>query len=146
MMEEKKPEHNKIPKTYIVQKQATYFHGVFWIGEDLEKAKAAADNLAAYDSDDHHEWHVKEFKNVPVNEARNDAEHKTVYKTANQKRVLEKLSSFGGIRYGQAVICPEGEAKVIAPPALGETVCTVELCASGIRHSYDISELSYKRL
>lgn len=144
-MEENKPEHNKIPKTYIVEKEAAYSHGIFWIGEDLEKAKASADNLAAYDSDDHHEWHVKEFKNVPVNEARNDAEHKTVYKTAKYMS-LEEFSRFFRIRYGQAVICPEGKAKVIAPPALGGTVCTVELCASGIRHSYDISELSYKRL
>ncbi len=146
MMEENKPEHNKIPKTYIVQKQAVYFHGVFWVGQNLEKAKAAADDFAASDSDDYHEWHVKEFKEVPLNQALNDADHKTVYKTAKQKRVLEKLSRFGGIRYGQAVICPEGEAKVIMPPALGGTICTVELCANGIRHRYDISELSYKRL
>lgn len=70
---------------YIVEKQATFLHGVFWIGDDLELAKCRADDLAAHDNDDYHEWRVREFKEVALPDAIRDAEHNTVYTTTKTK-------------------------------------------------------------
>lgn len=70
---------------YIVEKEAVYLHGVFWIGRDLDEAKRKADEFAAHDSDDHHEWHVREFEEIALSDAKQDADHKTVY-TVSKRR------------------------------------------------------------
>lgn len=49
--------------TYIIVKTAVYDHGVMWIGEDLDEAKAEADYFAKDEYDDgHHEYEVRLFK------------------------------------------------------------------------------------
>ena len=66
---------------YIIEKEAVYLHGVFWMGSDLEEAKKKADEYASHDSDGHHDWHVREFEEVALPSAEGDADHNTVYTT-----------------------------------------------------------------
>lgn len=73
------------PVMYIIEKEAVYLHGVFWIGSDLEEAKRKADDFATHDSDDHHEWHVREFEEVALSNAERDADHKVVYTTSKSR-------------------------------------------------------------
>ena len=72
---------------YIVEKESCYLHGVFWIGSDLEEAKKKANEFAAHDSDDHHDWHVREFEEVELSLASEDAFHNTLYTTRKSEQI-----------------------------------------------------------
>jgi len=71
---------------YIVEKDAKYLHGVFWIGSDLEEAKRQADKYAENDKDGHHDWYVRIFKEVPKNLSQYNADHDSVYSTNKKIR------------------------------------------------------------
>jgi hypothetical protein len=46
---------------YFIEKYAVYSHGVFWVGNDIDEAKAECDRLASIDVDSHHTYGVFEF-------------------------------------------------------------------------------------
>ncbi len=47
--------------TYLIVKTSIYDHGVMWIGDDLDQAKAKADYFASNHDDGHHDYEVREF-------------------------------------------------------------------------------------
>lgn len=53
-------------KIFYVQKESSYFHGIFGIFDSAEEAIERADKLAAMDRDDHHSWCVREFKEIDL--------------------------------------------------------------------------------
>lgn len=51
---------------YFVQKEGVYFHGIYWIGEDLEEAKQKAKEFASKDVDDYHSWVVYKYSEATL--------------------------------------------------------------------------------
>lgn len=97
---------------YYIEKQGVYGHGVFWIGESLEKAVSKANKFAKLDRDNYHSWAVCEFidseqnTNAPENSddewtfCWDDAERKEIYSTEkdccdNDLFVVLKISAHG---------------------------------------------------
>lgn len=64
---------------YFLYKTGVYGHGVFWIGDNLEEGKKAADAAASKDKDDYHEWELHEFTEAGCTYTR-DSEHPVVYR------------------------------------------------------------------
>ena len=83
MSKAKSSESDQLPSAvmYIIEKEGVYLRGVFWMGSDLDEAKKKADDFAALDSDDYHNWRVREFREIPLGNAGIDAGHNTVYTT-----------------------------------------------------------------
>lgn len=75
---------------YYIEKEGVCFHGVFWIGINLEKGKKMVDKFARSDVDDYHSWVLKKyipfkFKKDDIN---SDFRGKTIYSTT--KDVVKK--------------------------------------------------------
>lgn len=67
--------------TYFIQKEGVYGHGVFWIGEDIEKGKQVCLQLASEDDDDYHRWVLMLFK--PDQDATKDPNHTKIFECRN---------------------------------------------------------------
>jgi hypothetical protein len=64
---------------YFLYKMGVYGHGVFWIGDNLEEGKNAADTAASEDIDDYHEWELCEFTDAGCKYPY-DSDHPVVYR------------------------------------------------------------------
>ena len=65
---------------FFLYKNGVYGHGVFWIGEDMEEGKRAADRAANLDRDDYHDWDLYEFVEPSEDDDYEiDHQHKKVY-------------------------------------------------------------------
>ncbi len=49
---------------FYLYKMGVYGQGVFWIGEDYEEGQAKADEYAAKDGDDYHEWDLYSYNPI----------------------------------------------------------------------------------
>lgn len=88
---------------FYVQKVGVYIQGVFWIGRSKSAAIKKANELAASDVDNYHEWEVLKYKTgscetgfyKPVYSitGKSEAERQ---KEADSKKVSKRVISEGG--------------------------------------------------
>jgi hypothetical protein len=49
---------------YFIQKEAVYYHGIFWIGFDYNEGVVITNSMAHGDKDDHHNWVLYRYTGV----------------------------------------------------------------------------------
>jgi len=71
---------------YFLYKECVYGHGVFWIGDDEDEGRKAADDAAKTDRDSHHDWVLYKFIKQNGDDFNGDGNHEEIYRTEKSKQ------------------------------------------------------------